>query len=414
MLARHGITLGAMGMLVALVAATAVAQAQNAGDEAAGAQQDAAAAPAQATPAQPAPPPAPPPPGPEVMRPNEHGFRMTPALARAIGKAGAHNMSRGMKFTPEQQQQVGDVITRRVMESARNHQNELGDGIEHMLETLLPHMPHGPDKMQLTPEQAKEAAERCGPILSVSREVMQGVQKDIEPILDPEQKKVLDKEMKEGYEGMDRVDAMLNRWSQGGYQPGDNPFDDNPKKQEAGAQDGSQQNAPPEEPIKAEMRQAQATADWHLQYLLGPPEWERLSRVVQRYFKFSTEQEARAKQLLKDYRAKADEIMNAEWKQQLRENRVKSALSQRYVRGQPSRPFIFRLQMQYNALIQPVNDLGQAFRTELLDIVTPEQRAVAAGELQGIATAVGIPLQPTDETLLGLPAASQPVAAGAQ
>lgn len=390
-------------MPVFVAALLGVAKAQENAPE----QPQATEAGAPAAQAAPTVPPAPPPPGPEVMHPTTHGLRLTPALARGFSQAMAWGGREELKTTPEQQQQLADRWARRLMEMGRKHQRDVQPALEHLFATLIEQEGNGQPGLKLTPEAAREAGQRWAPLVPVMREAMDALEKDADSILNPEQKEAMRKKMQDGRDGAKHLEEVLARWAQGDYREGDNPFD-NPKKPSQAAGDGSgdKEGATPK-PTKPEMRNAEAVARMNLEQL-GPADWSRLLDAVKKAFEFDDQQRAKADQLLADYRGKAEAIMTPEWKQAVRTNRIKSHLNN-WLRGQPNRPFFFHLQQEYASLTKPLNELGLAFRADLLAIATPEQRGAAIAEVESTAADLGLTLAPMDETVLGL-AATQPTA----
>jgi hypothetical protein len=352
--------------------------------------------------------PAPPRPGPEVMRPTEHGLRLTPGLARAFGRSMALGSRKDLNTTPEQRQQLGDRFAKCLMDVGRKHQKEVQPALEYLLATVIEQEGKGPG-LKLSPETAREFGERCAPLALAAREALDALEQEATPILKPDQQEALRKHLQEPRAGIKQFEDTLKRWAQGEYHESDNPFEpDNKTQSSRNGTDGKDGEGGATKPTKPEMRNAEAVADSQMEQF-GPTEWNYLLQTTVRAFNFDEQQRAKATQLLADYRAKADAIMTPEWKQAMRANRIKAHLNN-WLRGQPSRPFFFHLQQDYARLGKPVNDLGLAFRADLLALVTPEQRAAAIAEVQSTAAAVGLSMKPTDEELLGL-AATQPVAA---
>lgn len=351
------------------------------------------AAPADATPA-PGPPAAPPPPGEEVMRPTEHGLRLTPDMARAMTRAMAAGMGKEFKLTTGQQEQLSDGYARRLMEIARKYEEQGQAFSEYAIESIWMSFGSGGPGMKFTPDMAREFSQRAGPVLPAFRELIDGLDEEARAAFPEESYARFHKELEKPRQVMDRFEEKMQRWSQGQMKEGEHPFSDLDEPATRPA------DAPPEKPRTPEVRQAEQMADWTLS-TAGITEWRFFLNQVKEHFKFDEQQSEKATRILADYTSRAEAIMTPEWKEAVRQNRIKVNLRNQ-LKGVPTIPWMWRLQHEYDTALKPIRELGWSFRKDILALLTPQQREAALSEITARAVEHGLSVDDKDQAILGL------------
>jgi hypothetical protein len=303
------------------------------------------------------------------------------------------SMARDFDFTLEQRDRLSDAYARRLMQTARDYEEQAQSFAEYAIESIWLSM--GGQGPRFTPELAEELGNRALPAIPGVRELLDGFLEDAEPILPQEAMARLREEMEKPHRVLDRFEEKMQRWADGQMQEGEDPFSDlddapPPAAQEAGAQS----------PRPAEVQRAEQIADWTLSSI-GAAQWASFLAQVKEYFKFDEQQSATADQILADYRAKAEAIMTPEWQQAVRENRVKVNLRHRLT-GLPTIPWMWRLQYEYDQAQKPIHELGWSFRKEILALLTSQQREAAVSDIAPRAAEHGWSLDEQDKEVLGV------------
>jgi hypothetical protein len=348
--------------------------------------------PAAETPDQAAPPAAGAPtplPGPEVMRTSGKGLRLTPAMVQGVMRNIGAEWKTKYNLTQEQRGRFELSMTSQVMKTARAHEEQWQEILEYGFDTLLK------TKMgeKFTPETSREFGQHIAPAGPLIRELLQGMHDEAAPILTPEQRKQFDADFADGVKELDKFDAKMKRWAEGGYKPGERFDDTNEPKPDA------KTDEPPKPP---ELQRAEQTSNWMMTSMLEPMTWETFARSMGRLCKFDTDQTARADKILADYKAKADVIMTPEWKERMRQNRIQQQLRNSFDNKQPSAPWFYHLEYEFNEAQRPLNELGRAFRKDIMAVATEAQRQAVIADLQARASEFGLTIEEADQVVLGL------------
>jgi hypothetical protein len=322
-----------------------------------------------------------------MLEPTKNGLRLTPAMARAFASQWlSEHVDPEITLTADQQVQLSESVAKRLMEGARKYQGQT----QHLLEYTIENFSNR--RQPVNPETGQKLAERSAPMIPAFREFLDGVGQDARSVLKPEDMTRFEQRLRQEHANVNNFETKMQRWSQGQINEGEQPFT------ELEATDTPVPGG--KKPPSPAVRRAIRRATWSLSNL-GPAQWETLLVSIKRLFKFTEEQSAKADEILTKYRADAELIMTPEWKKSLQDNRLKynlrAALPEKSLA-----PWLFHLDRQFNETLAPLSDLGQKFRTEILNLVTDEQRAVAAKELEQLTAAHGMKLEEADKTMLGL------------
>lgn len=323
----------------------------------------------------------------EVMQPTKRGFRLTPEMARMIcSMPFKHDRPMDeMGLTLEQESQLSEVMARRMMQLGHGYGEHLQPSIEYFIESMIAHQSTFPVDV------AQRFGELAGPVIPGVRELLNGVREDSREILDADQFTKFDKDMQRAIHEIGRFENKMNRWAEG-------RANDQESLDHYESEDGEPPEGEDEKPKNPHMQRAEAMARWETNRS-GLWEWRRFLNGVKYFFKFDEAQTAKAEKLLSDYRKRADEVMTDEWKKATRLNRIKYHLRHRL--GDMKRgPWLYRLETEYEEALVPIKELGQAFRGDLLALVTDEQREAALAGVRERGLAHGLP----EETLKALEA----------
>jgi len=330
------------------------------------------------------------PPGDDVMQPTKHGIRLTPNLARAIGRSWvseALEKDKGMVLNDDQKSKIGEAFARRMMQVGHDYGKEVGPFLEFTLESVA--MGRG-GIHPANPEQAKEFARRAKPTMPAWHDFFGHLTDDCRPYMDADQLGQV-KEMQDlVLKALDRFDKRMDRWAEGQLKDKETPFDD---LDDLAAEDSDP--ASPAKPKRSpEVKQAERTATFGLRRL-GGDDWRDFLNSVRTTFHLTDEQYARGTALLGDYIAKAKGIMTPQWLDKAKNNRIQYNL--RFTAAnQPLGPWRYHLDREYEEMTKPVKDLGRAFRQDVLGLVTREQREAVLAELHEFALKHGMTAEEAD------------------
>jgi hypothetical protein len=328
-------------------------------------------------------------PGEEVMRPTQHGIRLTPRLARAFAGVWIHEALEkdiGAALSDEQKQKLSETVSQKMMRMGHAYGPKVAPFLEFAFENM------GPGQRNIKPEKAKEFAEKAKETLPIWRELFGSMTEDCRPYLDEDQLREIERKQRQIEKALDRFDDRMDRWSRGEVKEGEEPFDeldgdleDDPTEGQA---DGNKPKKPPE------VRSAERRALW-LTRDLDPGNWAQFLDQVRQTFKLTDEQYARGRELLKDHTARARVIATPEWRQRARRNRALYSMSSTLYKESPA-PWLFHLDQEYDEMVKPVLDIQKAFRLEIMGLVTREQREAVLAELREFAEKHGMTADEAD------------------
>ena len=326
-------------------------------------------------------------PGEEVMRPTEHGIRLTPRIARFMATQWLKEMDEhGGDYGEDQRSRMAEVMARRMMQVANKYGQELGPFMEFTYESMIR------GQGQIPPEDAQEFAQyaKKGAVPAM-REFAENMVDDFRPLVDDATLEEIKEFTDEWSKGADRLDAKMDQWLESGLEKGENPFE--------GLKDSEMdENGKPKKPRSKPMQIAEWQANRNIdkQSIQG---WKQFLHQVRIFLHYDDEQYAKGLELLKQYQQKARKIMTKEWREQVRKNRIKVHFG-KMLRKKPMEPWFYYMANEYDELLKPVLDLGHAFHRDVMALATPTQREKALAELQQFATNHGLlPEEMSAETL---------------
>jgi hypothetical protein len=318
----------------------------------------------------------------DVMRPTKHGIRLTPALARAVSRAWIGEMvenDMGGMLSEDQKAKLSETMARRMMEMGHKYGKQVGPFLELTIEQI------GPGGFEVKPDKVKEFGRQAKETVPVWREFFGHMAEDFGPYLDERQKASLKEKQELIEKGIDRFEKRMDRWSNGDRKEKEEPFDDldnlEEEKAKEGSEDGKSKKAP-------EMKSAERRAAWAMRRI-DPMSWREFLSNVRNTFKLTDEQYAQGQAVLEKYTAKAREIMTPEWREKVRRNQIMQNMQDAWRKESPA-PWLYHLTREYNELVKPLTEMEKAFRIEVLNLVTRDQREAVIRDLREFAAKHGM------------------------
>jgi hypothetical protein len=327
-------------------------------------------------------------PGEDVMRPTQHGIRLTPRLARGIAGAWVSEMVEkdlGASLVEDQKNKLTETMARRMMEMGNKYGTKTGPFFESAFEFM------GPGRNDMTPEKAKEFGKQAKETVPVWREFFGTMTEDFRPYLNAEQLAELEKKQKQIGKAIDRFDERMGRWSNGEMKDKEEPFEDLDKPDEEEAKNASGDAKAKKDP---EVKTAERRAAWAMRSV-DPSTWREFLVQVRNTFKLTDEQYARGQELLKGYVARAKVITTPEWREKVRKNRLLKNMGDVLRTASPA-PWVYHLDREYDEMVKPLEEMQKAFRLEVLGLVTREQRDAVIAELREFAAKHGMTADEAD------------------
>lgn len=326
----------------------------------------------------------------EIMRPTQQSLRLTPVLARAIGRCYVADEIENVTDTSQEQAiQLGELLARRSRRLVSEGGTELRDAWEGCLAMTLA------DDGRFGPETSREFGQRMQPILRVMHGFLDGVAEDSRRVLSPEQYAELERKLRRDYHDLGRLENKMRRWADGGFKEGESPQVDH-----FGPEDGPPLEADPMEQTRHHIRWSRRWAEYEVNEI-GPAEWARFVANAKSTFEFDDEQTARADAILAEYREKAEAIMTPEWRAAILTNRLRCRAYD-FDYNQSTDPLRWRWDREFRNACEPVNTLGRAFRAAILELATDAQRQAVLADIEARAARHGWALERGDAELLGL------------
>ncbi len=326
----------------------------------------------------------------DVMHPTKSGLPFSESLARAFALGWiSQNLGDRVDLTPEQLSQFSTRIAERAVRAARENPEVTRDALEGLFESVIVRGP----RERVDPDIARKTSERMRPVIEQWHELLDGIARDGEATLAPDQQEEVRKAVERRHRRLDNLDEMMQRWSNGEFRDTDRIdrlLDPHVSDDEI--------EVPQSAPAHPEYRRARRRVGWQMQRI-GPAAWLQFLTVVKSSFHFDAEQTAKADRLYADYKAKAEAIMTRPWREALRDNRTRSELRWS-LKDLPGGPWLFHLEQEYKTMIAPIEAMKAQFQKDLLALVTDAQRAAFLDELKERVAAHGLVMQDADRAAL--------------
>jgi len=338
----------------------------------------------------------------DVMRPTEHGFRLSPRLAEMGARMWVRQEAgKWVDLTERQEEELARRVGRRVMAIAHEHSEQGREFIEFMVETQLA---TGGRMANMSLDKKQEFGEQMSQWLPVLRNLLKDMARDTRPLLSREQWQEAKKGLSSGFKELNRLEDKMRRWAEGGARE-DEDIDDfegqalgerKPGSKTGKGDDGKSMST--SVALRRARRRARAELD-----RLQRGEWKVFLDNASEYFNFKDGQREDGWTLAKHFRKLASDIMTPEWRHRLMENRIKYHL--RWDLGesnQANTPWIYHLERQYNKEVAKLEKLKAKYKRVIITLATDEQRKAAATGLLQRAKKHGMELDDNDIKIIEL------------
>jgi DNA-binding ferritin-like protein len=334
----------------------------------------------------------------DIMRPTEHGIRLTPEMARAGASLYVEqDLQKKLDLMPNQRKKMTESIARRAMNVGHTKGAALQNFTEYFFQAMCKQEMWRND---WPADQAQEFAQQVKPLLPEYRNFLHNILEDSRAVLNEQQLAKFSEEINEAETELEEFKTRMDRWAEGDVREGEHPFETPSEPDE---------NAEPKQPKTEEEKRRERIlrhARWRVNrvsYEYGPRGWRHFMGLTALHYNFDEQQIGQAEKILEDYKSRYEEIANDQWEETLRKNRIKKHLGT-VLDDIPDGPWRYHLDRAYEQLIEPVKELDAAYRREILAIATPEQRGAAMDELRQEASKHGLRFSRWDMTALQLAA----------
>lgn len=337
--------------------------------------------------------PATPAPGEEIMQPTQRGIRLTPEMAIAGSRIFVEGDLRNrLSLDVTQQEQMIRMISKKAMKVGHENSQNLQQFIEYFVKAQTEvDGNHGHWDQQT----AQEFARKAGPLMEPYRDFVQDILRDSRGILTEEQYDKFQYQMKRAQEDLDKFKTRMERWSEGEVQWREDPFQTPGEEKEPETAESREKKE-----REKTLRRSRRMADEAFRNY-GPKSWAEFLAGCKYFFEFNPDQSLEGDRLLAEYKAMYEQIATPDWREQVRVNRMKVGM-QHVVPDMPTGPWVYSLEEDFQRLIEPVADLGDQFRKQILGMVTQEQRWNAWEGLRKQARRHGLKGDDNDLRALGL------------
>lgn len=312
----------------------------------------------------------------------EPRFRFTPKMARGIAKLYADEvLKKRYELADERMGEAADVIARRLMTAVHGSEKEALAVVEfYMTEglELAADMREGKKEIHgIPPDLAQGLGKRITPTLPAVRELIQNVGQDIRPMLPMKQQFKLATDLMAVHKGVDAFEETMGRWSKGEVDPFEDPFGDN---REIKLDENGESPA---------LKQAREMAENMLKGAEHVSKWEKYVEKAKELYGFDDSQSATADSILRETIERAEiQIQDESRQARLYRNRVWSQMIWR-LRGGWQSPMRQWIDMDHQALNEPIEELGNELKRRIDDVPTDAQRTKAEEQIRAALEAQG-------------------------
>lgn len=291
--------------------------------------------------------------------PTERGIRMTPGMARAIGKSFSREVLRHYGLDETAQSKAADLIARRVMEATRAHDEQAQAFAEYAIEALIS------GDGRFTADSSKRWAELSNDLLPAFRQLATDIAQDVRPLVPADKKMKFNGDLIKFSLAIDAYDQQMQRWAKGEFKEHENPFSEAER-----ASRGEDPNAS-NDPEGDARRAAESMLEWET-----TRSWRHYVDRAISYYKLDDAQKRAAEAVLAEMEQRSQQTMDANWREKYLANRTKQQLSWRGGNLWFT-PWMWRIEREADRLLRPINDLKWELFERIEEIPTAAQRTAA-------------------------------------
>lgn len=315
-------------------------------------------------------------------RPTELGLRFTPEMARAMARLFTEEVAaKRYNLDAGKVDEATENVARRIMGMAHKLDQA---GYHERMEHLVAEFIRGQieergegDQGILKPEVAKAISEASKQFMPALREMVQGVSKDIRPMLATKDQLTFAGDLMAMSTGMDIFEKSMQRWEKGDVKPYENPFTDEEKevKKDGSGQSERYNNA--KQAAQREIDNAESN------------QWKRYVEEAKKFYGFDEAQSNTADSVLRESLERAQAItQDGQWREKMFRNRVWSTMLWELRTG-PNHPLRVHLDNTHDAMFQPIRAIGDDLKGRIDAIPTQAQRAAADDRVMKLLAAQG-------------------------
>src|SRR5262249_21853694 len=172
--------------------------------------------------------------------------------------------------------------------------------------------------------------------------------------------------------GLAMFKSRMEKWENGKAARNANPFfdrDDGPA--------ASREAADPKEP--RELARAKQQADNTMRWQIDQPQefWKQYVDRAIEYYQFDEAQQKTARGILKDAQDKAAAMKTPQWREKVRETRVRLYLTYQSASELSNGPWMHHIETEFDQMTKPVNDLFVELKKRIDALPTTAQRSTA-------------------------------------
>ncbi len=303
----------------------------------------------------------------DSSKPTDVGIRLTPRIAEAMGKRFTREMTARYGLDDEQAKAIEGVFARRIMTFANRNAERGRDMIELMTAAMIE------NDGRFDAETARRFATMSKPLIPELKGFFTDLGRDLGQEMTVTQRLKLTADMTAAAAGVTVFETRMNRWSEGKVGDNANPFfdpaDNDPSRAEPLPED------PNEHPDHRRARMdAERWMDWQLRV---EEDWEEYVQNAVEYYHLNDKQKTSAQAILKECRDRLSSIRTTQWKDAVKNNRIARSLVRRSGDDTARRPWMFALDMEYERLRRPLEQLDEELKKRIDDLPDSSQRAAA-------------------------------------
>lgn len=327
--------------------------------------------------------------------PTERGIRLTPEMVRMVSNTFAREMlTRRYELEASQTEQAGEAVARRVMSAAHAH----GEQAQALLEMFITEVVeddartrepgHRGEDTFMTPEFCRRLGEQVVPLIPTLREIVRDVGQDLRPMLPLKQQLKLAADLAMANTVLGAFEHNMQRWARGEALPGEDPFSD-----DSGA------SARDADGASKALQQARKSAENELDKEARTKTlWESYLAQTKTFYALDPGQCATADSVYREFMGRLQtQLADPQWSREMYRTRLWLSLSQGVGLAWHT-PLRQMLDRKYQAMMDPINEMGNEFRIRLDQIPTTAQRATAETRMEQALAAHGFESSSPAET----------------
>lgn len=316
----------------------------------------------------------------DESRMTDYGVRFTPEMARGFARLWMKGFAaRRYDMDEEAVEEATELAARRFMEAAHKLDDE---GYREVLEEMVNRMVRSEVEQDpseningIHPDVGQAMGEGLLPMLPRFREALNGIARDVRPMLAPGQQLKFAGDMMAFQTAIDSFEKTMERWSEGDVRPGEDPFigrTASNEKDEEGRTRAYRQ-------ARKEAEKAINSGRWD--------KWEEYVEEAKQFYNLDYSQASTADSILRECLDRVQAVVQSDyWRSRMFRNRFWSQISKE-LRVDGRHPMARHLASHYSQMFDPIVDIERDLKRRIDAIPTQVQRQQA--EERVLETLVG-------------------------